>query len=103
MDVPTIGAPAPATKAAAPAGRPDPLRPDPLREAATRFEAVFLAEMFAHAGLGAAQQANGGGPGEEAFSGMLAREWAESVAKQGGIGLSERIYQALLTREGGDA
>lgn len=102
MDVPTIGAPAPATKAPAralaPAGGPDP-----LREAATRFEAVFLAEMFAHAGLGAAQQANGGGVGEEAFSGLLAREWAESVAKQGGIGLSEHIYRALLTREGGDA
>ena len=102
MDVPTIGVFAPAKKAAtqapAQAGRPHP-----LREAATRFEAVFLAEMFAHAGLGAAQQANGGGAGEEAFSGLLAREWAESVAKQGGIGLSERIYQALLTREGGDA
>lgn len=97
MDVPAVSplAAAPAAQKAA--------RPDPLREAATRFEAVFLAEMFAHAGLGAAQQANGGGPGEEAFAGLLAREWAESVAKQGGIGLSENIYRALLAREGGDA
>lgn len=78
-------------------------KPDPLREAATRFEAAFLAEMFAHAGLGEARKANGGGPGEEAFAGLLAREWAELVAAKGGIGISERIYQALLTREVGDA
>lgn len=76
---------------------------DPLREAATAFEAVFLAEMFSHTGLGAARESNGGGVGEQAFAGLLAREWADAVAESGGIGLSERIYQALAARENGDA
>lgn len=79
------------------------LQTDPIREAATAFEAVFLAEMFAHTGLGAARESNGGGVGEEAFAGLLAREWADAVAESGGIGLSERIYQALAARENGDA
>ncbi|WP_340108162.1 flagellar biosynthesis protein FlgJ [Pikeienuella sp. HZG-20] len=87
------------TPPAAPARGPDA----PLREAATKFEAVFLAEMFAHTGLGATRESNGGGAGEEAFSSFLAREWADKVAAAGGVGLSERIYQALAAREAGDA
>ncbi|QIE57944.1 hypothetical protein G5B40_16945 [Pikeienuella piscinae] len=74
-----------------------------LRKAATSFEAVFLSEMFAHVGLGAVREGNGGGVGEEAFASLLADEWAEKVASAGGLGLSERIYQALATREDGDA
>lgn len=71
-----------------------------LREAAVSFEAVFLAEMFAHAGLGAARQSGGGGAGEEAFSGLLAQEWAGAVSESGGIGLAEQIFRALEAREG---
>lgn len=76
---------------------------DPLRKAATDFEAVFLQEMFKHAGLGAARGDYGGGVGEEAFAGLLAREWAQKVAEAGGLGLSDRIHQALAARAGDDA
>lgn len=75
----------------------------PLRDVATKFEAVFLAEMFAHTGLGATRESNGGGAGEEAFASLLAREWADKVAAAGGFGLADRIYQALAAREAGDA
>ena len=73
---------------------------DSLREAAKEFEAVFLAEMFSHAGLGAARKTGGGGAGEEAFSSLLAQEWAGAVAEKGGIGLAEQIFRALEAREG---
>ncbi|MFV0475104.1 MAG: hypothetical protein ACK5MQ_12995 [Pikeienuella sp.] len=87
---------------------PAPVRPAApedaaLRKAAADFEAVFLQEMFKQAGLGAPREANGGGVGEQAFAGLLARDWAQTVAEAGGLGLSERIYQALAAREGGDA
>lgn len=96
------------TRPAAEAARPAPARDAEahdvaLRKAATSFEAVFLAEMFSHAGLGAVREGNGGGVGEEAFASLLAREWAEKVASAGGLGLSEQIYQALAAREGDDA
>lgn len=87
----------------APAAEPTRGPDAPLRKAAAEFEAVFLAEMFAHTGLGATRKSNGGGAGEEAFASLLAREWAGKVTAAGGIGLSERIYQALATREAGDA
>lgn len=83
---------------------------DPLREAAQSFEAAFLAEMLAHAGLGASRASEstfgggigGGGPGEEAFSSLLTRAWADKMAEQGGIGLSERLFQSLAERNGRD-
>ncbi len=72
----------------------------PLRDAAKSFEAVFLAEMFAHAGLGAPRESQGGGVGEEAFASLLAREWADAVADSGGIGLVEQIFRALEMQAG---
>jgi Rod binding domain-containing protein len=71
-----------------------------LRALATEFEAVFLAEMLRHAGLGAPQDSFGGGAGEEAFAGMMADAHARALAQAGGIGLAERVFQALLQREG---
>lgn len=72
---------------------------DPLKEAAREFEASFLAEMLKSAGVGETRKAFGGGAGEEAFSSLLTRNYAEKLAEAGGIGLSDRIYQALLARE----
>lgn len=71
-----------------------------LRDAAQSFEATFLAEMFSHAGLGEARKSNGGGVGEDAFSSLLSREWADRLAENGGIGIAEHIYEALVAREG---
>lgn len=76
---------------------------DPLREAAKSFEAVFLAEMFAHVGLGAPRKENGGGAGEEAFASFLSREWANKIAEEGGIGLADEIHKSLAAKESGHA
>ena len=66
-----------------------------LREAAVELEANFLAEMLKGAGLGESPSAFGGGAGEEQFSSMLRLEQARELAKSGGIGLAETLFQAL--------
>lgn len=66
-----------------------------LREAAVELEANFLAEMLKGAGFGESPDGFGGGAGEEQFSSMLRLEQARELAKSGGIGLAETLYQAL--------
>ena len=66
-----------------------------LRAAAEAFEAQFLTEMLGHAGLGAPRSAFGGGPGEEAFASLLVREHAKLLVERGGIGLAERLFEAM--------
>lgn len=92
----------PAGQAATPTGA-DVERRDAMQAAAKEFEAVFLAEMLSHTSLADTSDSFGGGAGEDAFKSLLTREWATALTERGGIGLSETIYQALLTREGGDA
>ena len=83
---------------------PTPLsdaRVNKLRTAAMEFEAVFLAEMLSQSGLGAMKGPYSGGVGEDAFASMMTREWADKLAAKGGIGLADRIFEALIAR-GGD-
>jgi len=66
-----------------------------LREAAEQLEANFLAEMLKSAGLGASRETFGGGAGEDQFSSFLRQAQAEEMVKSGGIGLAERLFEAL--------
>lgn len=78
--------------AAAPA---QPAAPDEeLMRNAKAFEAVFLAQMLAHSGLGDALAANGGFGGE-AFSSLLVEQYANKLVEQGGFGLADAIYAQL--------
>ena len=70
-----------------------------LREAAVQLEATFLAEMLNTAGLGSSRAAFGGGAGEDQFGSMLVREQALQMARAGGIGLAETIFNALKGRD----
>lgn len=72
-----------------------------LRRAAEELEASFLAEMLKHAGFGAARETFGGGIGEDQFSFLLRGEHARSLARQGGIGLAESLFQSLVARQSG--
>lgn len=74
---------------------------DTVAKVAVAFEAVFLAETLGHAGLGEARGPFGGGAGEDAFSGMLVREYARSIAESGGTGIAEGIERALRSGKGG--
>ena len=70
---------------------------DSIKAAAKAFEALFVAEMLSHAGLGASKGAFGGGEGEAAFSSFLTRAYADGIAASGRFGLSEAIVRALTT------
>ncbi|MGJ8622990.1 MAG: rod-binding protein [Yoonia sp.] len=87
-----------------PAPRPTPVMPayvqadDRLRDAAQKLEATFLAEMLKSAGLGAARDSFGGGQGEEQFASFLRGAQASEMAKAGGIGLAEALFEAMKLR-----
>lgn len=69
-----------------------------LRDAAEKLEATFLAEMLKSAGLGEARDAFGGGVGEDQFASFLREAQAEEMAKAGGIGLAEALFEAMKVR-----
>lgn len=72
-----------------------------LRTAAIELEASFLAEMLKSAGLGETQGSFSGGTGEAQFASFLRREQAQEMARAGGIGLAEQIFESLKGRSHG--
>lgn len=87
-----------------PPPRPAPALPDyvqsnpALRDAAQKLEATFLAEMLKSAGVGLPSDSFGGGPGEEHFASFLREAQAQDMAKAGGIGLAEALFEAMTLR-----
>lgn len=75
--------------------RPAPAREAVMRHAAREFEAVFLAEMLKHAGLGRMRDGLNGGPGEAAFTGMLTQEYAKEITRSRSLGLAEKVLDAM--------
>lgn len=69
-----------------------------LREAAEQLEARFLAETLKAAGLGEQANSFGGGPGEAHFASFLREAQAEEMARGGGIGLAEHLFEAMKER-----
>ncbi|OSP54738.1 rod-binding protein [Pseudoruegeria sp. SK021] len=70
-----------------------------LREVSVKLEASFLAEMLKSSGLGAGAGEFGGGEGEEQFASFLRDAQADSIARAGGLGLAESIFQSLKARQ----
>lgn len=66
-----------------------------IRELAEKMEATFLAEMLKNAKFGETPDAFGGGIGEDQFASFLRQAQADEMAKAGGIGLAENLFQAL--------
>lgn len=73
-----------------------------LRAKAEQFEAVFIQQMLKHSGFSKALGQNSGFGGE-AFSDMLAQQYADQIAANGGFGLADKIYAQLAAREDGHA
>ena len=70
-----------------------------LRKVSVKLEATFLAEMLKHAGVGKPRETFGGGTGEDQFGSFLRQAQAEEIAKNGGIGLAEHLFEALKERQ----
>jgi len=72
-----------------------------LRKVAQQLEATFLAEMLKHSGVGESRDVLGGGIGEDQFGSFLRQAQAEEMAKSGGIGLAEHLFEALKEKSDG--
>jgi Rod binding domain-containing protein len=70
--------------------------------AAQALESAFLAEMLKGAGLAEPPGSFGGGAGEAQFASFLREAYAGALVRAGGIGLAERLFEALR-RESGTA
>lgn len=73
----------------------EPARDARLREAVLQLEAGFLKEMLEAAGLGRPPAGLGGGAGEDQFASFLLEAQAQRLARGGGVGLAESLFQAL--------
>ena len=70
-----------------------------LRDAAEKLEATFLFEMLKSAGAGQTRESFGGGAGEDQFASLLLQRQADMIASKGGLGLADKIYEALLEQD----
>lgn len=77
----------------------DSARDARLRDAALRLEARFLKGMLESAGLGKPPAGLSGGAGEDQFASFLLEAQALRLAKAGGIGLAESLFEALKARD----
>lgn len=69
---------------------------DEMRRVANEFESVFLAEMMAPMFEGLeTDDLGGGGAGERMFRPMLVEQYANSIAKAGGVGIADSIIREL--------
>ncbi|HHY51094.1 MAG TPA: flagellar biosynthesis protein FlgJ [Alphaproteobacteria bacterium] len=92
-----------ASAIAAPASGPSPATVARLRQQATELEGVFLhtlmKEMFAS--IRTDESAMGGGFAEQTWRGMQAEQFADAMARTGGIGLADAILGDLLALQEG--
>ena len=71
-----------------------------LHRLSQEFEAAFLAQMLAAAGLARGADGFGGGIGEEQMQSFVIDAKARAIAASGGIGLAETVFRYLAAKEG---
>ncbi len=74
-----------------------PMASEDVRRVAEEFEAVFIAQMMAPMFEGLeTDEMFGGGAGEDIYRSILVEEYGKSIARAGGIGLSDAIQREIL-------
>ena len=74
-----------------------PMASEEVRRVAEAFEAVFISQMMAPMFQGLeTDELFGGGPGEDIYRSVLIEEYGKSIARAGGIGLSDAIQREIL-------
>ncbi len=82
----------------------EPISPQPggstgemrLRKAAEELEASFIAEMLRAAG---AEKTSGMGSEDSEFASFLLDARAREIARAGGIGLAETLFQSMVEND----
>jgi len=68
-----------------------------IEEAATEFEAVFIAEMLKPMFEGISTEAPfGGGKGEEIFRGFMLQEYGKNIARDHSIGIASFVKAEMI-------
>ena len=89
------------TAASAVAEAAEKLSPSALKktkDAAQQFESVFLTNMFEEmfAGVEEPDGPHTAGPGQKTWRSMLTEEYANTIAKAGGVGVAEQVQRELI-------
>jgi flagellar protein FlgJ len=70
------------------------------KEQAQDFEAMFLNSMFQHMMTGVDGEGPfGGSQGVGVWRSFITSEYAKSVAKKGGIGIADQVYNSLIQQQ----
>ena len=73
------------------------LAAEKAKETAQDFEAMFLSIMLDFMWKGPNTDALfGGGNGEDMFRSVLTQEYGKTMARAGGVGLADTIYQEII-------
>lgn len=68
-----------------------------LKQVAQNFEAMVLAELLKPMFESVKTPSlAGGGPGQEAFQGLLQEQYAKSIAARSGLGIADQVKAALI-------
>jgi Rod binding domain-containing protein len=69
-----------------------------IKEAAQQFEGVFLTNMFEEmfAGVEEPEGPHAAGPGQKTWRSMLTEEYANTIAKSGGVGIADQVQRELI-------
>ena len=92
------------TSAACPKGAPcKPGNHDKLRRTADDFESVFLEQTVDRLTQNGGEDGPLGeaGAGGSVYRSLLAKEYAGSIVKSGGVGISDQVYRQLLQLQAG--
>jgi Rod binding domain-containing protein len=74
------------------------------KAAAQNFEAMFLSTMFQQMSTGADGDGPFGGSGAlKVWRSFLTSQYAQTFAKNGGIGIASHVYDELLRQQGASA
>ncbi len=78
----------------------NPAQTDPAkmtRETAVDFEAFFLSQVFSEMFSGIeTDPVFGGGPGETVFRSLMIQEFGNSVARSGGVGVTDAVMREMI-------
>lgn len=76
--------------------------PQKVAKAANDFEAMAIGQLLQPMfdSVDTANNALGGGAGEEAWKPMLVQAFATQIVSRGGLGLAKPVYDAMLQMQG---
>jgi Rod binding domain-containing protein len=68
-----------------------------IRQSSVEFESVFLSAMLAPMfETLSTEEPFGGGEAESTWRGLLSEQYANSIAKSGGVGIADSVLQQLV-------